>query len=139
MVERIPNEKRSHPPLPLKNWLRVRSLCSAKESIQVSLYTRACAYTMASSGTASTTTAEKSNGTAAETLSTTAIANRCLQGAAGLGLLVFLYYILVEAYEIRLYAIKEYGRVIHEFDPYFNYRATEVRLSRVCIGEKDDC
>jgi len=29
------------------------------------------------------------------------------------------------AYDIRLYAIKEYGRVIHEFDPYFNYRATE--------------
>jgi dolichyl-diphosphooligosaccharide--protein glycosyltransferase len=30
-----------------------------------------------------------------------------------------------EAYRIRLYAIEEYGRVIHEFDPYFNYRATE--------------
>ena len=30
-----------------------------------------------------------------------------------------------QAYEIRLFAIKEYGRVIHEFDPYFNYRATE--------------
>jgi len=29
------------------------------------------------------------------------------------------------AYDIRLYAIKEYGRVIHEFDPWFNYRATE--------------
>mmetsp|Transcript_38477 Transcript_38477/g.62276 ORF Transcript_38477/g.62276 Transcript_38477/m.62276 type:complete len:795 (-) Transcript_38477:40-2424(-) len=29
------------------------------------------------------------------------------------------------AYEIRLYAIKEYGLVIHEFDPWFNYRATE--------------
>jgi hypothetical protein len=32
----------------------------------------------------------------------------------------------VEAYNIRLYAINEYGRVIHEFDPYFNYRAAEV-------------
>jgi dolichyl-diphosphooligosaccharide---protein glycosyltransferase len=30
-----------------------------------------------------------------------------------------------EAYQIRLHAITEYGRVIHEFDPYFNYRATE--------------
>lgn len=30
------------------------------------------------------------------------------------------------AYTIRLGAIREYGRVIHEFDPYFNYRATEV-------------
>jgi hypothetical protein len=30
------------------------------------------------------------------------------------------------AYTIRLYAIEEYGLVIHEFDPWFNYRATEV-------------
>lgn len=29
------------------------------------------------------------------------------------------------AYDIRLFAIKEYGLVIHEFDPWFNYRATE--------------
>jgi dolichyl-diphosphooligosaccharide---protein glycosyltransferase len=29
------------------------------------------------------------------------------------------------AYHIRMYAIVEFGRVIHEFDPYFNYRATE--------------
>lgn len=29
------------------------------------------------------------------------------------------------AYTIRLYAINEYGLVIHEFDPWFNYRATE--------------
>ena len=26
---------------------------------------------------------------------------------------------------IRLYAVIRYGRVIHEFDPWFNYRATE--------------
>jgi dolichyl-diphosphooligosaccharide--protein glycosyltransferase len=39
--------------------------------------------------------------------------------------LVFIWWILNEAYGIRLYAIKEYGRVIHEFDPWFNYRATE--------------
>ena len=32
------------------------------------------------------------------------------------------------AYRIRMQAIDEYGRVIHEFDPYFNYRATEVRV-----------
>jgi hypothetical protein len=31
------------------------------------------------------------------------------------------------AYKIRLHAIEEYGRVIHEFDPWFNFRATEVR------------
>eukprot|EP01065_Artemidia_motanka_P006859 TRINITY_DN1335_c0_g1_i1.p1 TRINITY_DN1335_c0_g1~~TRINITY_DN1335_c0_g1_i1.p1 ORF type:complete len:809 (+),score=257.85 TRINITY_DN1335_c0_g1_i1:107-2533(+) len=29
------------------------------------------------------------------------------------------------AYSIRLHAIREYGKVIHEFDPWFNYRATE--------------
>ncbi|CAE7254951.1 STT3A, partial [Symbiodinium necroappetens] len=29
------------------------------------------------------------------------------------------------AYRIRLYAIQEYGPVIHEFDPWFNYRAAE--------------
>jgi len=42
------------------------------------------------------------------------------------GFLNLLYRACVEAYDIRLYAIKEYGRVIHEFDPYFNYRAAEV-------------
>eukprot|EP01130_Rhizamoeba_saxonica_P008432 TRINITY_DN3413_c0_g1_i1.p1 TRINITY_DN3413_c0_g1~~TRINITY_DN3413_c0_g1_i1.p1 ORF type:complete len:733 (-),score=138.09 TRINITY_DN3413_c0_g1_i1:25-2223(-) len=29
------------------------------------------------------------------------------------------------AYDIRLFAVKTYGNVIHEFDPWFNYRATE--------------
>lgn len=29
------------------------------------------------------------------------------------------------AYGIRTYAIDTYGRVIHEFDPYFNYEITE--------------
>merc|ERR1719393_860946 len=29
------------------------------------------------------------------------------------------------AYDIRLYAIRTYGTVLHEFDPWFNYRATE--------------
>ena len=29
------------------------------------------------------------------------------------------------AYDIRMKAINDYGRVIHEFDPWFNYRATE--------------
>jgi len=36
-----------------------------------------------------------------------------------------LVYIIHLAYRIRLIALKEYGNVIHEFDPYFNYRATE--------------
>ena len=29
------------------------------------------------------------------------------------------------AYHIRMFAIRIYGNVIHEFDPWFNYRATE--------------
>jgi hypothetical protein len=44
-------------------------------------------------------------------------------GAVVYGIGYFLYY----AYQIRLQAIKEYGPVIHEFDPYFNWRATQVR------------
>jgi dolichyl-diphosphooligosaccharide---protein glycosyltransferase len=36
--------------------------------------------------------------------------------------------ILNSAYRIRMHAIEEFGPVIHEFDPYFNYRATEVSL-----------
>jgi len=47
-------------------------------------------------------------------------------------LLQLLYWICQEAYRIRLYAVAEFGRVIHEFDPYFNYRATEVSLHCVC-------
>ena len=38
--------------------------------------------------------------------------------------MLFLYF-LRSAYYIRLHAIEEYGLVIHEFDPWFNYRATE--------------
>jgi dolichyl-diphosphooligosaccharide--protein glycosyltransferase len=37
------------------------------------------------------------------------------------------------AYRIRMKAIDEYGPVIHEFDPYFNYRATEVRVRRMPV------
>lgn len=36
------------------------------------------------------------------------------------------YIVARAAYRIRMFAIEEYGPVIHEFDPYFNYRATEV-------------
>eukprot|EP00933_Yihiella_yeosuensis_P082631 TRINITY_DN9657_c0_g1_i1.p1 TRINITY_DN9657_c0_g1~~TRINITY_DN9657_c0_g1_i1.p1 ORF type:complete len:864 (-),score=125.24 TRINITY_DN9657_c0_g1_i1:240-2831(-) len=38
---------------------------------------------------------------------------------------LFALYCLWAAYDIRLYPIKEYGRLIHEFDPWFNYRAAE--------------
>ena len=37
-----------------------------------------------------------------------------------------LYFCVSWAYKIRLQAINEYGTVIHEFDPWFNFRATEV-------------
>ena len=45
------------------------------------------------------------------------------------------YRVLWWAYKIRLQAIEEYGPVIHEFDPYFNYRATEVGGRRL----RSDC
>jgi len=38
---------------------------------------------------------------------------------------IALGYAAQQAYNIRLYAIKTYGRVIHEFDPWFNFRATK--------------
>ena len=40
-------------------------------------------------------------------------------------ILAVLGYAAVAAFRIRTYAIDEYGRLIHEFDPWFNYRATE--------------
>lgn len=42
-------------------------------------------------------------------------------------LIVLILYSLHAAYKIRLHAITTFGTVIHEFDPYFNFRATEVR------------
>ena len=54
-----------------------------------------------------------------------------MHSIVGVPLLTLLYYCCIEAYHIRLYALKEYGLIIHEFDPYFNYRATEVRYSAI--------
>ena len=48
--------------------------------------------------------------------------------ANGVGWIVRLaltYKIVMSAYNIRLFAIKSYGLVIHEFDPWFNFRATQ--------------
>jgi len=39
--------------------------------------------------------------------------------------LFFLVWFLYAAYDIRLYPIAEFGYIIHEFDPWFNYRAAE--------------
>ena len=41
-----------------------------------------------------------------------------------------IYRIIYYSYRIRMSSIDEYGPVIHEFDPYFNFRATEVREDR---------
>ena len=61
-----------------------------------------------------------------------------LSGLYIVGFLNVLFKASVEAYNIRLYAIKEYGRVIHEFDPYFNYRAAEVGLFRGKSRNQED-
>ena len=45
-----------------------------------------------------------------------------LELALQLSLLVWFLY---AAYAIRMYSIEEFGTVIHEFDPWFNYRAAE--------------
>ena len=48
-------------------------------------------------------------------------------GMTWLSVIIYiLFFFIIMAYTIRLQAIDEYGTVIHEFDPYFNYRATEV-------------
>lgn len=48
-----------------------------------------------------------------------------LEGLVGLLKLALLAYTCLRAYRIRMHAIKTYGFLIHEFDPWFNYRATE--------------
>ena len=52
----------------------------------------------------------------------TRIAEKLVYGAV---CFFILYKACLEAHEIRLYAIKDYGLVIHEFDPWFNFRATQ--------------
>jgi dolichyl-diphosphooligosaccharide--protein glycosyltransferase len=47
---------------------------------------------------------------------------------AGLYIVIFcqlLFRACGDAFKIRMKAIEEFGRIIHEFDPYFNYRAAE--------------
>jgi len=51
--------------------------------------------------------------------------------AAGLAFFALSMYVMAQqAYHIRMYAIHTYGYVIHEFDPWFNYRATEYLAER---------
>ncbi len=37
----------------------------------------------------------------------------------------FFVFIAYSAYDIRMHAIRTFGLVIHEFDPWFNFRATQ--------------
>ena len=38
---------------------------------------------------------------------------------------VLIAYAAFSAYAIRLFAVQEYGKIIHESDPWFNFRATQ--------------
>jgi hypothetical protein len=52
-----------------------------------------------------------------------------LYSYAWIGIIAYVLTIIIyNAYRIRMSAIDEYGPVIHEFDPYFNFRATEVSI-----------
>lgn len=78
----------------------------------------------------STTTAKLSSSSSTSSPSSSSvddITKIILTIAGWIGVMYMTYHILWSAYKIRLQAIEEYGPVIHEFDPYFNYRATEVR------------
>ena len=49
----------------------------------------------------------------------------------GLGIFtrtLFVLCVCFVAYSIRLHSVRQFGNVIHEFDPYFNFRATEYGL-----------
>ena len=65
---------------------------------------------------------KKNNETSGEFL---ALVDKILAILWQLGVLVGFLYVCQKAYQIRLYAVEEYGAVIHEFDPYFNFRSAE--------------
>ncbi|KAH8614138.1 putative Oligosaccharyl transferase STT3 subunit [Trypanosoma vivax] len=50
---------------------------------------------------------------------------RLLKPASTLACVLLLLYSAYRAYDIRLHSVRVYGKVIHEFDPWFNYRATQ--------------
>ena len=52
-------------------------------------------------------------------------ARRAAQAFVFLGMCYTFFVAGRQAYKIRLYAIRTFGRVIHEFDPWFNFRATK--------------
>ena len=64
----------------------------------------------------------KSASSSSNSLSSDYLINLVWFGAVLYGIKHFLH----QAYIIRIQAIEEFGAVIHEFDPYFNWRATQV-------------
>jgi dolichyl-diphosphooligosaccharide--protein glycosyltransferase len=73
-------------------------------------------------------------------------AANAMYGWVWFGVVVYVIGIVIKnAYKIRMAAIDEFGPVIHEFDPYFNFRATEVSnkllswssLSSICAIRSD--
>ncbi len=72
---------------------------------------------------------KKSSAASAAPAASDSLMNLVWFGAVAYALFLF----LVNAYVIRMQAIQEYGPVIHEFDPYFNWRATQVSICDVGI------
>lgn len=73
-------------------------------------------------------TAKSSASSPSNSLSSDYLINLVWFGAVLYGIKHFLH----QAYIIRMQAIEEFGPVIHEFDPYFNWRATQVCIF-ICI------
>lgn len=53
------------------------------------------------------------------------VASKCVAVCLALAWCRVMLYAVQNAYKIRLHAIETYGYVIHEFDPWFNFRATK--------------
>ena len=103
-----------------------------------------------SNGTTATTNTNTTKGVTNHNTSTKTVANTTLSSSSPASpfasfyqviystILIYMLYVAIQqAYTIRLRAIQDYGPVIHEFDPYFNYRATEVRsllFSFICFA-----
>merc|ERR1719409_16531 len=51
--------------------------------------------------------------------------SQVLSGWSSFVYVVLLAHAAYYAYDIRLFAVRNYGRIIHEFDPWFNFRATQ--------------
>ena len=80
------------------------------------------------SGSSSKNPSSASSATTTTTTTTTTPTTDWLYHVIWSTILLYMTYVAIQqAYTIRLRAIQDYGPVIHEFDPYFNYRATEVR------------